>query len=127
MTASGFCRSLGPAGVTVKAFSQAMPDPVRWGQVAFVARVEPVQVFLFDRQPLGPASAGPSSPDDLPPPGPGDPPQESLVSRLWRVLALPWLPLLPGPGSAVEWPGELMPFQLEGVRAPAGEPADAAG
>ena len=108
---------LDPAGVTVKEFSQAVSDPVRWHQAAFVARVEPVQVFLFDRQPLGPASGTSASPDDLPPQAPGEPSGESLLSRLWRVLALPWSPLLPGPGSSVEWPGELMPFQLEGVRA----------
>ena len=113
----GISPVLDPAGVTVKVFPQAVPDPVRWGQVAFVARVEPVQAFQFDRQPLGSASGTPASPDDLPPLNPGDPAQENLLTRLWRVLALPWSPLLPGPGSVVEWPGELMPFQLEGVRA----------
>lgn len=108
---------LNPAGVAVKAFPQVGPDSVRWRQVAFVAHVEPVEVFLFDRQPLGAGSAGSASPDDLPSLSPGEPSRESLLSRLWRVLALPWSPLLPGPGSVVEWPGELMPFQLEGVNA----------
>ena len=109
--------ALDAAGVTVQVFSREVPEPVRCSQVAFVARVEPVRVFVFDRQPLGSASTGSANPDDPLPPVPGDPPPESLLSRLWRVLALPWSPLLPGPGSVVEWPGELMPFQLEGVKA----------
>ena len=67
--------------------------------------------------PLGPSSTGSAEPDDLLSPASGDTPPESLLSRLWRVLALPWSPLLPGPGSVIEWPGELMPFQLEGVKA----------
>ena len=108
---------LDSAGVTVEAFPRKVPDPVRWAQAAFVARVEPVRVFVFNRQPLGSAATGPANPDDLLPPAPGGPPPESLISRLWRVLASPWPPLLPGPGSVVEWPGELMPFQLEGVQA----------
>ena len=83
----GISPVLDPAGVTVKAFSQAMPDPVRWSQGAFVARLEPVRVFLFDRQPLGSASAGSSSPDDLLPQTPADP-----CGKAWT------------PGSGVSWP-----------------------
>ena len=114
---SGILPVLDPAGVAVKAFPTAVPDPVRWSQAAFGARVDPVQVFLFDQQPLTSAHAGSASPDDLLPHTPGEPLQGSLLSRLRRVLALHQSPLLPGPGSAVEWPGELMPFQLEGVKA----------
>ena len=108
---------LDSADVTVEAFPRKVPEPVRWAQAAFVARVEPVRVFVFDRKPLGPSSTGSADPDDLLSPSTGDTPPESLLSRLWRVLALPWSPLLPGPGSVIEWPGELMPFQLEGVKA----------
>ena len=108
---------LDSADVTVEAFPRKVPDPVRWAQAAFVARVESVRVFVFDRQPLGSAAAGSANPDDPLSPAPGDSPPESLLSRLWRVLASPWSPLLPGPGSVIEWPGELMPFQLEGVKA----------
>ena len=41
-------QALDPAGVTVQVevFPREDPDPVRWAQVAFVARVEPVQVFV---------------------------------------------------------------------------------
>ena len=108
---------LDSADVTVEAFPRKVPDPVCWAQAAFVARVGPVRVFVFDRKPLGPTSTGSADPDDLLSPASGDTPPESLLSRLWRVLALPWSPLLPGPGSVIEWPGELMPFQLEGVKA----------
>ena len=104
-------------GVSVRVFPPAVPDRVRWSHVTFVARVEPVQVFLFERQALGSASTGSVGPDDLPPRIPDEASRESLLFRLWQVLALPYPPLLPGPDSVVEWPGELMPFQLEGVRA----------
>ena len=44
-------------------------------------------------------------------------PRDRLQARLWRVLANPAQALLPGPDAAVEWPGELLPFQMDGVRA----------
>ena len=40
----------------------------------------------------------------------------SLVERLRILLAAPLHTLLPGPGTVLEWPGELMPFQVDGVR-----------
>jgi len=40
----------------------------------------------------------------------------SLVERLRILLAVPLHTLLPGPGTVLEWPGELMPFQVDGVR-----------
>ena len=109
--------ALDPVGVAVRLFPPAVPDPVCWSPIAPVGRVEPVSGFLFDRQPMGSPSNTSLSPDDvLPQPANGSP-SESLRSRLWRVLASPYLPLLPGPDSTIEWPGELMPFQLEGVKA----------
>ncbi len=42
--------------------------------------------------------------------------KETLAERLRRVLAPLSDYLLPGPDSVLEWPGELMPFQLDGVR-----------
>jgi SNF2 family DNA or RNA helicase len=40
----------------------------------------------------------------------------SLAARLRLVLAPPMELLLPGPNSVLSWAGELMPFQLNGVR-----------
>lgn len=40
-----------------------------------------------------------------------------LADRLRAVLALPLDALLPGASSMLEWPAELKPYQLEGVRA----------
>ncbi len=39
----------------------------------------------------------------------------SLRDRLRAVLAPPLVALLPRPGSILEWPGSLRPFQLDGV------------
>lgn len=47
----------------------------------------------------------------------GDNSRSSLVARLRRVLALSLESLLPSPDTALKWPGDLMPFQKEGVRA----------
>ena len=41
----------------------------------------------------------------------------SLLARLRSILSPPLESLLPGPQSVLQWPGELMPFQLDGVRA----------
>lgn len=46
-----------------------------------------------------------------------DPEGPTLVERLRAALAIPLDSLLPGPGTALEWPGQLMPFQFDGVRA----------
>ncbi len=40
----------------------------------------------------------------------------SLLARLRSILSPPLESLLPGPQSVLQWPGELMPFQLDGVR-----------
>lgn len=40
----------------------------------------------------------------------------SLVERLRAVLAVPLESLLPGPRTILQWPGQLMPFQADGVR-----------
>ncbi len=40
----------------------------------------------------------------------------TLMERLRTVLAVPLESLLPGPGTILEWPGDLMPFQADGVR-----------
>ena len=111
--------------LAVQVFPGSHPDPVAWTPVGAVGTVDQVGVFLFDHRPDGLAPAGPvgsggsGEPSDgyegTPPPN--GTPLESLLSRLWRVLAAPCLSLMPGPDSVIEWPGELMPFQLEGVKA----------
>ena len=45
------------------------------------------------------------------------PGKDSLAMRLGGILAPPLDYFLPGPNSVLEWPGELMPFQRDGVRA----------
>ena len=106
--------------VTVRLFSSWHPDPVAWTPVCAGSTVERVRVFLFDQTSYAPASSissgEPSDGHDRTP-SPGGRAQESLFSRLHRILSPPYVPLMPGQDSTVEWPGELMPFQLEGVKA----------
>ena len=59
---------------------------------------------------------GQSTPSSRPSQGAHTPVKETLAERLRQVLAPPFDHLLPGPGSVLEWPSELMPFQLDGVR-----------
>lgn len=40
----------------------------------------------------------------------------ALAERLRALLAVPLESLLPGSSATLEWPGELLPFQLDGVR-----------
>ena len=98
------------------------PEPVGWLPVSSMGKVESVRTFIFD----GPipsadtaAAQERTSPSSEQPHQPGGPSPESLLFRLRRVLAAPPLPLLPadGPEPDIEWPGELMPFQLDGVKA----------
>lgn len=51
---------------------------------------------------------------ETPAPEPEGPP---LADRLRIVLAVPLDSLLPGPQTTLDWPGQLMSFQLDGVRA----------
>ena len=49
---------------------------------------------------------------------PGDGPGRGLAARLWAVLAAPRTAPPPrAPDETLEWPGDLMPFQRDGVRA----------
>lgn len=43
--------------------------------------------------------------------------EPSLTERLRILLGAPLESLLPGPNTVLEWPGELMPFQRDGLRA----------
>ena len=116
--------SAAPVCVAFPVAFQQLPDPVAQTFIGGVGPVDTVRSFLFGGQPG--TSVNPSStyqvvegepspnyggfrpPDGLPP--------DQLRARLWRVLASSDLALLPGPGSTVGWPGELMAFQLDGVK-----------
>ena len=66
---------------------------------------------------LPPRTAGaetPTASETAPSPGPGHDAARGLVARLWAILAAPPRSLLP---NGMEWPGELMPFQRNGVLA----------
>ena len=41
----------------------------------------------------------------------------ALAERLRALLSVPLESLLPGPSATLDWPGELLPFQLDGVGA----------
>lgn len=105
------------AGVSVRLFSAPVADSVDWVPVGSTGPVEPVKGCLFDRSPTSSTSRSQAVADHPLPQVPGDSPPDSLETRLWRILASPYIPLLPGPDSVIEWPGELMPFQLDGVKA----------
>ena len=60
-----------------------------------------------------------TAPSTTPPaPGPGEGAERGLADRLWAVLVMPRsrAPTLT-PARMLEWPGELMPFQRDGVGA----------
>ena len=96
-------------------------EPVSWFPTGDVGPAETVRSFLFG-DPLvtfAPAHSGTES--DLPAGGGEFPsqagmPPDQLRNRLRSVLANPALSLMPGPDATVEWPGEMMPFPVEGVR-----------
>ena len=116
--------SAAPVCVAFPVAFQQLPDPVSQTFIGGVGPVDTVRSFLFGGQPgtlVNPSSTyqvvegEPSSdyggfrpPEGLPP--------DQLRARLWRVLASSDPALLPGPDSPVEWPGELMAFQLDGVK-----------
>ena len=67
----------------------------------------------------GEQAARGTAPSAAPPaPWPGEGAERNLAERLWAVLAVPRsrAPTLT-PARRLEWPGELMPFQRDGVRA----------
>ena len=106
-------------------FSGLPPDTVAWTSITGVGPVDTVRSFLFGALPsmsVTPsathpeASGGPSSGYIGGRPA-GHQPPDQLLPRLWKVLASPSQPYLPGPDSAIDWPGELMAFQLDGVKA----------
>ena len=103
-------------------------QPLDVGTLSIVANDAPEDVtsVVFE---LPPGESGPP-PVETPAPAlptptkpirstkkPGPPRKASLATRLRSVLSPPLNSLLPGPRSALRWPGELMPFQEDGVKA----------
>ena len=82
-----------------------------------------VTSIVLDLAPDGTAQPSLPSTETLPSPSTGSfardartPDKASLTARLRLILSPPLESLLPGPRSLLQWPGELMPFQLKGVR-----------
>lgn len=103
------------------------PAPVAWLSSPAVSVPEPVRVVALpavqeqlawtnstqaERPPTS-SSARPNNRTRNPRQGS----RSSLAERLRRVLVLPLECLLQGPDAGLTWPGDLMPFQKEGVRA----------
>ena len=119
--ASRAAYAAGPARVEFPLDCLHPVEPVAWFPTRGVGPAETVRSFLFGDPPVTFAPAHSGTEGDLPGGGRefrsqvGMPPDQ-LRNRLRSVLANPALTLMPGPDATVEWPGELMPFQVEGVR-----------
>lgn len=83
---------------------------------ATTVRVDSLTTMEDQRLRRSPAPASRTLPRiGVAPPTPGPP--VSLADRLKVLLAPPLESLLPGPSTVLEWPAELFPYQLDGVRA----------
>ena len=102
------------------------PVPVAWRPQLAAGVPEPARVVALSAigEPLSwtggsqaerPSSGGMSSPSSRAGKS-GKNSRPSLVDRLRRVLAPSLESLLLGPDTALKWPGDLMPFQKDGVR-----------
>ena len=91
-------------------YPDIIPDPVT--SIVLTVAADPsskaVPAVSGDRARLSPSNAQSRDPRERS--------AYTLPERLRRVLAPPLDHLLPGPDSVLEWPGELMPFQLNGVK-----------
>ena len=123
-------RSLSPSAIRplrpgLREFNPCSPWAI--GVLGYEAAGSPefVTSIVFDgTEAQPPASQGVSperprrsSPSQGPSGGPRASVRESLAARLRLILAPPLESLLPGPGSVLRWANDLMPFQLDGVRA----------
>lgn len=107
-----------PLERAVRGLMEAFADPqVRTLTEAF--RVETV-MSLPPRNDHAGEQTAPSDTASVAPPAswPGEGAEGGLAERLWAVLEMPPAPTptLP-PDIRLEWPGDLMPFQRDGVRA----------
>ncbi len=69
------------------------------------------------QRPESPPSPSTAAPAAVQPATHEDQPPLNLAERLWRVLRAPAHPAGGPLGTRLQWPGELMPFQQDGVRA----------
>ena len=116
-----------PAPVRVVSLVSCTPSPVAWPTLPAARVPEPTRVVTLSAiqeqvswtgvsQAERPSSAAVSRPGRRTRRAGGDS-RSSLVERLRRVLAPSLEALLPGLDAALTWPGDLMPFQKDGVRA----------
>ena len=113
-----------PAELPVQVFVLSPPEPVSRLPISPVSIPALTTTVRFDQPNDSPAPAAVSSPERAERPSSGrgtgrtpTPLAETLAERLRRVLAPRYDLLLPGPDSVLDWPGDLMPFQQEGVKA----------
>ena len=115
-----------PAEVIPSVF--CTPAPVGWLTLPAASVPESVRAVVLSsvREQLSwpdvsqaerPSSGTPSRPTRTRARRAGEDSRSSLVERLRRVLAPSLEALLLDPDTALQWPGDLMPFQKEGVRA----------
>lgn len=106
---------------SIKALNLANPLPVSVRSLPCDSPI-PREALSVGLEPV-PEHAGQSTPQPVEgwPIAPSDaldrPQGPALAERLRALLAVPLESLLPGPSATLEWPGELLPFQLDGVRA----------
>ena len=103
------------------------PAPAAWLALPAASVPEPVRIVALSavREPLSRTgvsdaerpSSGASSRPGRRTRKSGEDSRSSLVERLRRVLAPSLDSLLLAPDTALQWPGDLMPFQKDGVRA----------
>ncbi len=110
--------SPGPAVVEAFEIAPGQPEPVGWALSPPVPSVAPAVVVDLEPMPEW-SRASPSSGNGQP--GGADalesaPHKPTLAERLRAMMSLPFELLLPGPDTILEWPGSLMPFQVEGVQ-----------
>ena len=114
----------GPFETTTMDYAQSLPAPVNSLLLYPGIVPDPVTSIVLTGTSDAPSRATSvvsgnevrSSPSNGQSREPREPSMDTLPERLKRVLAPPLDCLLPGPDSVLEWPGELMPFQLDGVK-----------
>ena len=118
------CPEDSPAELPVQVFVLSPPEPVSRLPISPASIPALTTTVRFDQPNDSPAPAAVSSSERAERPSSGrgtgrtpTPLAETLAERLRRVLAPRYDWLLPGPDSVLDWPGDLMPFQQEGVKA----------
>lgn len=99
------------------------PTPVEWSLRAAGITAGNAAVFNLEERPERHSGAPAASherragPGNTRPMQPAEPKAQSLADRLRVLLLVPLSALLPGPDTVLDWAGQFLPYQLEGVRA----------